>query len=156
VCRYGIKYTWDLLHNSWDLFFFLKTILLNQIFFLYLCKAEYFFVANAVTDYLISFPSNNFLGKNHNPHPFKLNGRSLMSFLCLNLCYLFYQSLAQCCFCLFMWMCVYLCMSVTVFICMHGVFCVSLLFVFNNISRFKSSTELMFACLFVYMSSDFK
>jgi len=37
-------------------------------------------------------------------------------FLCLNLCYLFYQSLAQCCFCLFnnnnnMWMCAYLCMS---------------------------------------------
>ena len=70
--------------------------------------------------------------------------------------YLFYQSLAQCCFCLFMCMCVYLCMSVTVFICIHGVFCVSLLFVFINISRFKNSTELMFACLFVYMSSDFK
>jgi hypothetical protein len=27
--------------------------------FLYLCKAEYFFVANAVTDYLISFPSKS-------------------------------------------------------------------------------------------------
>jgi hypothetical protein len=76
--------------------------------------------------------------------------------LCLSLCYLFYQSLVQCCFWLLMWMCVYLCMSVTVFISMHGVFCVSLLFVFNNISWFKSSTELMFACLFVYVSSDFK
>jgi hypothetical protein len=30
-----------------------------RLFFLYLCKAEYFFVANAVTDYLISFPSKS-------------------------------------------------------------------------------------------------
>jgi hypothetical protein len=32
---------------------------LKPDFFLYLCKAEYFFAANAVTDYLISFPSKS-------------------------------------------------------------------------------------------------
>ena len=87
MCRYGIKHAWDLLHNSWDCFFF-KTILLNRIiFFIYLWKAEYFFVANAVTDYLISSLLNHniFLGKNHNPLPSPLQVKWSFPYLWLHI-----------------------------------------------------------------------
>jgi hypothetical protein len=60
VCRYGIlRFIAQLL----GIIFFFKTILLNQNFFYAYVKQNIFFVANAVTDYLISFPSKSFIRK---------------------------------------------------------------------------------------------